>query len=469
MVKSLFKFRKDKDANQVTKSHKPYDGPVDLLIENACIVTCDDAFTIYEYGSVAVAGGKIVAIVGDADSKNSKLDQRATEKIDASGSILMPGLINTHCHAGDSLFRGLVEGLPLEPWLEKLWVAETAVLTPETIKLGSQLGYVENLLNGVTTVMDMFWEPVCLLEAAETVGVRVATGGIFFDPPGIDGATADQREGLARKFFDVYKDHPSLIPSVSVHGAYTVGPDNLKIAKAIQDEYNSLITIHAAETKAEQATIQEQYGRSVIMHLEQLGFLSNKAVLAHCVHLDDKEIEVLARAGATVSHNPASNLKLGSGIARVPDMLAQGVSIALGTDGAVSGNDLNMWNAIRLAATLHNGANENALAISAKEAILMATINGAQALGIADEAGSLELGKRADLILINPHQIHGIPIFDPVNYLAFAASNHDVEHVWSGGRKVVENRRVLKVDTGALIEEVNKLVPSISASLSVSS
>ncbi|MEL6212530.1 MAG: amidohydrolase [Pseudomonadota bacterium] len=435
----------------------------DLIITNATVVVCDDAMTVIEGGGVAVSGGAIVNVGDDAALEARRTDGATV--IDAGGRILMPGLVNTHCHSGNSLYRGLVEGLPLEPWLAKLWVAETAITSPETVGLGARLGYAENLLNGVTAVMDMYWHPEELVAAAEETGLRVATGAIFFDPPGIDGATADKREAMGRGFFDAHKDHPHLIKTVCPHGAYTVSPESLERVRAVQEDYDALLTIHAAETRAEQADIKERYGASVIRHLDSLSLLSPKTVLAHCVHLDDEEIDILARTGATVSHNPASNLKLGSGIARVPDFISANVRVALGTDGAVSGNDLDLWKAIRLAAILHNGAREDAAAVSARDAVLMATLRGAEALGVADEAGSLEVGKRADFILMNPDQAHAAPVFDPVSYLAYAASHHDVEDVFIAGRQVVDNRRLTTLDLGAVIAGANALIPRLKASL----
>jgi len=441
---------------------KKFNTPVDLVVKNATIISCDTYQTIIENGTLAVDKGLIVYI----GPLEETLESTACEVIDARGRIVMPGLINTHCHAGDSLFRGLVEGLPLEPWLEKLWIVESAILTPETIELGALLGLGENLLNGVTTVLDMFWEPASAVIAAKKLGMRIATGGLFFDPPGMDGATANQREGLAQDFFDAHKDEETLIPCVCVHGAYTVGPQSLATAIKVQQKHNTLITIHAAETQAEQKTIFDQYGQSVIQHLYNCDLLSPKAILAHCVHLDDAEIKILAQTGAHVSHNPASNLKLGSGIARIPDLLKAGVSIALGTDGAVSGNDLDMWRAIRLAATLHNGNTQNALAIGAQEALAMATLEGAKALGIEDHAGSLELNKRADFIILNPNKIHAVPIFDPINYLSYAASNGDVEDVFVGGRQVVRGRKIIGIDVQDLLEKVHHLTPNIRNTLS---
>ena len=471
MIKKLFSFGKNQPVPSARSRAQPaplWNGPVELLITNATIVTCDEAFSVLENASLGVHDGKIVSLITNDEPAVKQLSSRATQIIDAENKILMPGLINTHCHAGDSLFRGLVEGLPLEPWLEKLWIAETGTLTPETIELGSTLGYAENALNGVTTVVDMFWEPDRLLAGAKAVGIRVATGGIYFDPPGIDGKTMSQRIPLSRQFFDEFGGDEFLLPTLCVHGAYTVGPEQIKGALQVRDDYDALITIHAAETRAEQKTIIDNYGKSVIRHLDALGLLSEKSLLAHCVHVDEGEIDILAKTGAGVAHNPASNLKLGSGIAPIPAMMKKGVRIGLGTDGAVSGNDLDMWNAIRLAATLHNGANEDALAVRARDAVRMATLEGAKALGIDRETGSLEIGKRADIILINPHKIHAVPSFDPVNTLAYTIAASDVQHVWSAGQSIVRDGAITTIDVETVLEKVNGLIPAIAATLAAS-
>src|SRR5690606_16065371 len=317
----------------------------DLVIRNAIVVVCDEAGTVIRDGGVAVTDGRIERIAASEELEG--LAASARRVLDGSGHILMPGLINTHCHAGDSLFRGLVENLPLEPWLQTVWKAEGAILNAETSYLGSVLGFAEQLLGGVTTVMDMFWYPAETVRAARTVGMRVATGGIFFDLPGVTGESTQARIAAAESFCQEFADADDVIPAVLPHGAYTVAPDNLEKAKAIADRYGALFSTHAAETKAEQADISSRYGRSVIRHMDDLGLLGPRTILAHCVHLDDEEIAILASRGAVVSHNPLSNLKLASGVARVPDMLDAGIPVTLGTDGAISGNDLDLWLALR--------------------------------------------------------------------------------------------------------------------------
>jgi len=435
----------------------------DLVVKNAIVVTCGSGGTVIADGGVAVDKGRITNVASSAELE--PLAANARRVIDGAGHILMPGLINTHCHAADSLFRGLVENLPLEPWLQTVWKAEGAILNPDTSRLGSELGFAELLLSGVTTVMDMFWYPAETVRAARSVGIRVATGGIFFDPPGVTGHDLQGRIAEAERFFDAFGDADDVFPTVLPHGAYTVAPDNLKTAKAIAERHGALFSTHAAETRAEQADVTGRYGRSVIRHLDHLGLLDERTVLAHCVHLDDEEIAILARTGVSVAHNPMSNLKLASGVARVPDMLAAGITVTLGTDGAISGNDLDMWMALRLAATLHKGVTGRADVVSTGEALPMVTAAGAKALGASDRIGSLEPGKFADMILIDIKRPHAVPVFDPVTHLVYSTAKSDIRHVFVGGEQVVRNGELTKHTLSDTIEAVERLAPKIAASI----
>lgn len=432
----------------------------DLLVRNATIVCGDAAGSVIFDGALGVSEGRIVSI-GPAEA----VEAAAARVVDAAGMLLAPGLVNTHCHAGDSLFRGLIEELPLEPWLQRVWRAEKAILTPETVRLGATLGFVELLLGGVTTTLDMFWHPGEAVAAARALGVRVATGGMFFDGVGPDGLTAAVRAVEAARFLEDFAGAPDVLPGVFPHGAYTVGPEGLVSAKRMAREAGALYSVHAAETQAENAFVSGCYGVSVIRHLEALGVLDPQTILAHCVWLDDEEIAILARTGAHVVHNPVSNLKLASGIARVPDLLAAGVPVTLGTDGAISGNDLDLWMTLRLAATLHRGATLRADAVSAQQAWRMVTLDAAAALGAADRIGSLEIGKWADMILIDLRPAHAVPLFDPLTHLVFSTAKSDVRHVFVGGRQVVADRRPVGIDLEALLGDVRALVPRIAESV----
>lgn len=434
----------------------------DLVINHAHLVTCDDAATQF-HGGVAVTDGKIVA-VGDNDALKVWV-VGAEQVIDAQGALLMPGLINTHCHAGDSLFRGLVENLSLENWLGKVWQAESAILTPATTRLGSQLGFAELLLGGVTTVLDMFWFPWESVAAARELGIRVATGGLFFDPPGVGGRDQARYEQEAEAFFLEFADADDVLPLVMPHGAYTVSPENLQAAHAIAHRHSGLFSTHAAETVAEQADIRNRYGKSVIHHLDSLGLLNEQTVLAHCVHVDASEIECLAERKVTVAHNPMSNLKLASGIAPIPAMQDHGVRIALGTDGAISGNDLDMFMAMRLAATVHKGASQRPDVVSAVEAVTMATRGGALALNQASTLGSIEVGKFADMILIDCTRPNAIPMFDGPTHLAFSAQSNNVRDVFVGGRQIVKDGSLQTIDLADISAKVEELRPKIAASI----
>lgn len=434
--------------------------PFDLVVRADYVVTCDDAMTVIDNGAVALRDGCIAA-VGPA----ATVPAEGAELMDAKGRILMPGLINMHCHAGDSLFRGLIENLPLEPWLQTVWKAERTILNPATCRLGSELGLAELLLSGVTTVMDMFWFPEETVRAAKALGVRVATGGIFFDPPGMDGHLADRRLADATAFFDFVEDDPFVFPGCLPHGTYTVSPEHLQSAARLSRSRGGFWCTHAAETAAEQATVSERYGRRVIAHLADLDLLGPDVMLAHCVHLDAAEIGLLAVSGTHVVHNPLSNLKLASGFAPVPSLLAAGVNVTLGTDGAISGNDLDMWLAMRLAATLHKATTGNAAAVTTSEALAMATRNGARALGADDRLGSIEVGKQADFILVDVNRLHAVPLFDPITHLVYSAGRGDVTDVFVAGRRVVETGRLVTADVESLIRAVGELRPAIAASI----
>ncbi|WP_237152789.1 amidohydrolase [Oryzibacter oryziterrae] len=432
----------------------------DLIIRAAHVVTVDAGMSVIADGAIAVDGGRITAVGSAGD-----IGSNAHEVIDAPDRILMPGLINMHCHAADGLFRGLVEDLPLEPWLQTVWKAEGAILNRTTCRLGSELGLAELLLSGVTSVMDMFWFPEETVAAARSLGMRIAAGGIFFDYPGMDGKLVDRRKADAEAFFASHPADGFVFSGTLPHGTYTVGPEQLTVAGALARANEGFFCTHAAETLAEQATVTERYGRRVIEHLDALDLLGPRSVLAHCVHLSDGEIDLLAKSGTHVVHNPTSNLKLASGFARIPDMLKVGINLTLGTDGAISGNDLDMWLAMRLAATLHKATSGDAAAVSTAETLRMATINGARALGAADRLGSLEVGKEADFLLLAMDRLHAVPLFDPMTHVVYSANRSDVTDVFVAGRQVVRDGRLVTCDVDRLVADVRALAPAIAASI----
>ncbi len=390
----------------------------DILIKDALIVTCDPAHAIIKNGLITVSDGRITAL---ESSDTVSVDSfRAKKTISANGNIVMPGLINMHCHAADSLFRGLVENLPLEEWLGRVWIAEKAILTPETTHLGSILGLAENLLSGATTVMDMFWYPEETANAAKKLGMRISTGGIFFDLPGIGGRCHEDYISEAHQFSQNHEADENVIPAILPHGSYTVSPENLTDAKRIADEYGILFCTHAAETKAEQNDIKTRYNNSVIRHLNEHKLLGENVVLAHCVHLDEKEISLF---------------------------------------------DLDMWLAMRLTCGLAKGINMEADALTAEQVLHMATINGAKALGKSESIGSLEIGKCADIIMVDVNNSHSIPLFDPITHLVFGAGRSDITDVFVSGKHIVKNKKITGIDIEKIYDQVRELAPQIKASL----
>jgi 5-methylthioadenosine/S-adenosylhomocysteine deaminase len=435
-----------------------------LIVKNALLVTCDKNHNVLEDAAILVSGNTIKWVGPSQDLE--KIAPANAKIIDGSNKILMPGLINMHSHCGDSLFRGLVENLPLEQWLQTLWKSQAVILrSAENCRLGAQLGFAELLLGGTTTTMDNYWRPEQIITAALDAGIRIATGGIFFDTVGMDGFTIDDRVAQAEALFAEHGNNDEIFIGTMPHGTYTAGPDSIRKAVEIANQHDGFFSIHAAETKVEQQTIRDRYQTSVIRLLNDAGALSSRTALAHCVHVDDEEIELMAQSKTNVVHNPLSNLKLASGFAPVCKMMEKGINVTLGTDGPISGNDMDMWLAMRLAATIHKAANENPSAISSHEALHMATLNGARALSAQDMIGSIEEGKRADFILLDITGPHAMPMFDSVSHLVFSASKNDVCDVFISGRQVVANRKLLTLDMPDISQRIAKLQPAVKAAL----
>ena len=435
--------------------------PADTLIAGGLVVTLDGDRRLIEDGAVAVRGSRIAA-VGPAAEIGTRFTAR--EVIDAGGRIVMPGLINAHTHAGDSLFRGLFEDLPLEPWLERLWVVERRFLRPDTVRIGARLAFAEMIRAGITTALDMFWHPEAGAAAARELGLRLMTGPIYFDGDAPDGIAQGERTARGRELLRELAADPLLHPCVLPHSTYTVSPASLAEARDLAAELGVPLSTHASETAAEVGLVADRHGRRPPGHLDRLGMLNGSTVLAHGVHLEPEEMDLLAARGTTVAHCPLSNLKLGSGIAPVPEMRAAGVGVALGTDGPVSSNDLDLWPVLRLSALLAKGTHRDPSLLPARDVLAYATRDAASALGLGDEIGTLEPGKRADLILIDADRTHLTPLYDVYSHLIYAAGRADVETVMIHGRVVMRDRELLSVDEGRAIEDVRELAREIAAS-----
>ncbi len=433
---------------------------VDILIEHGLVVTMDANQAVLSDGAVAVSGAQIVAVGPTADLRGRFA---AAETIDAANHVVMPGLINAHTHIPMTLFRGLADDLSLEGFLEKMWVAESRIINPETIAVGTRLALAEMIASGTTTALDMYWLPHPTAEVARAIGFRLVNGFPAVDVDGPDGLTIDERLERSRAYLGTCQDDPLITPCVLVHGTYTVGPDHLAQAHDLADKFGALFHIHASESIAEVGIVKERYGQTPPELLERLGALDERTVLAHCVQLSPEEIDLLAERGAAVAHCPLSNLKSGAGIAPVPQMRAAGVPVLLGTDGAASGNDLDMWKVIRLAAVLHRGVAHDPTLNPAPEVVKMATCDAARALGLGDRVGSLEAGKRADLLLIGLDSPHLVPLYDVYSYLVYAVGRDDVRTVLIDGQVVMRDRALQTVDVSATIEQARSLAQQIQA------
>lgn len=439
---------------------------VDLLVDGGLVVTMDRAGTVLEEGAVAVEAGEIVA-VGEAEDLRGRY--RPRERIDARGHLAMPGLVNAHVHMGDALFRGLVEDLPLEPWLERLWAAERRFVTSENVRRAVRLAVAEMMRGGTTTALDMFWFPEAAAEVAREAGFRVVTGPVLFDPEGPDGLSPPERLARGREFLQAWRADPLVLPCVQPHNGLTVSPERMREARSLADEFGVLLHTHASETAAEVEESRKRFGATPVAHLEAVGALDGPAVLAHCVHLTDEDVQILRRRGAAAVHNPLSNLKLGSGIAPLPRLEEAGVPVLLGTDGPVSSNDLDMWTAMRFAALLQRGVHRDPTLTPARRIVEMATRRGAEGLGLGERIGSLEPGKRADLILVELRRPHLTPLYDVFAQLVFAAGRDDVAAVVIDGRVVARDGELLTVDVERAVAEVREVAAEISAFSSASS
>ena len=436
----------------------------DTLIHNAIILTCNPHFDILPRGWVSVSGGRIQGLGPEPDSGNRPA---ARESIDARGGIVMPGLVNTHTHLPMTLFRGLADDLPLKVWLtDHIFPAERAVLRPESIRWGTLLACAEMALSGTTTCCDGYFHESAVAEAVDAFGLRAVLGqGVIDQPaPGVPDPT--HNIAIARDFCRQWRERKDTIhPSVFCHSPYACSRETVVSAKRLCDEFGLLFQIHAAETRWESEHVRSLHGMSPIRLLDRAGVLDEHTLLAHCVWVDAEDIAVIAERRANVSHNPESNMKLASGVAPVAKIRAAGIPVGLGTDGCASNNDLDLFAAMDMTAKLHKVMNHDPTVLSAKTVIRMATIDGARALGLDREIGSLEPGKQADLIIVDTRVPHLTPLHQPVSAIVYAAKGSDVRTVMVGGRLLVKNRRVLAVDMEDVMHRVGRISQALSDEL----
>lgn len=417
---------------------------VDLIIRGGTVVTMDGSSRVIDNGAVAIRQARIVAV-----GKSSEVSARysSTRTIYAAGKIVMPGLINTHTHVPMVLFRGIADDLVLMEWLQKyIFPAEAKNVDEQFVRWGTKLGCLEMIQGGTTTYVDMYYFEDAIADETATAGMRAVLGETLIDFPAPDNKTWEAGMAYVEKFAQKWKGHSLITPAIAPHAPYTVSTEHLKQAHEFSERTGLPLIIHIAEDQAEVKTIQERYGASSVAYLDRIGLLDQRVIAAHMVWPTEEDIRTLASRKVGVAHCPQSNMKIAAGAAPVPQMLRAGVAVGLGTDGAASNNDLNLWEEIDTAAKLHKLVSKDPTVITAREALEMATIRGARAIHLDKDIGSLEAGKLADLIIVNANSAHQTPDYDVYSKLAYSTKASDVETVIINGRVIMRNRRVLTID-----------------------
>jgi len=423
---------------------------VDLLVLNGTLVTMDKDRRIIQDAGIAVEHGRIVAVGSRADIIGR---YSAPERVDATGKIIIPGLINGHTHIPMTLFRGLADDLDLQEWLTKyIFPAEAKNVTEDFVRAGTRLGLAEMIRGGTTTYCDMYYFEDAIADETAKAGVRAVLGETVIDFPVADNKTNAEAMAYVERFVQKWKGNELIVPAVAPHAPYTVSEEHLKAIRAFSDRTGAPIVTHISETKREVDDSLKAKGASPVDYLSRIGFLNDRVIAAHMVWPNPGEIQILKRDGVGVVHNPQSNMKLASGVAPVPKMLAEGLRVGLGTDGAASNNDLSMWEEMDTAAKLHKLISGDPKVMSAEQAFELATSGGARALHMEKEIGSIEKGKRADIVLVNRDALNQIPLYNVYSDLVYATKASDVQTVIINGRTVMRERHLLTLDEAAIKE-----------------
>jgi 5-methylthioadenosine/S-adenosylhomocysteine deaminase len=425
----------------------------DLLLVNAHVLTMDDELHQFECGAVAISGDSILAV---GDESEVRKGCTGKQEIDCGGKILMPGLVNAHTHVPMTLMRGLADDLRLDVWLQGyMWPVEREFVSPDFVQLGAKLACAEMIRSGVTSFADMYFFEEDVAKAVSEAGMRAVCSQTVLKFPSPDAVAFEDSLAAARDFIQRWKGHSLIVPSVAPHAPYTCTPEILRATSALAAEFDVPLHTHLAETSLEVETMRHENGMPVLPYVKKQGLFDAKVLAAHCVHIDEGEMRTLLHAGAGVAHNPSSNLKLASGFAQVQKMLDTGLNVGIGTDGTASNNDLDMFEEVRLAAFVAKAVSNDPTAVPAAQALRMATSLGARALHLGPVTGSLEAGKRADLILVDITPLHNSPRFrrDAENVyaqLVYAAKAADVMDVMVNGKWLMVGRELLTLNESEL-------------------
>lgn len=434
-----------------------------IALQRGLILADPDNPTVESHDTTIVEGSTFTSVNGP---RPASMDDCTV--IDCSGCLIMPGLINAHCHGAMTLLRGLADDLALDDWLNRyIFPAEGAHANPDFVYLGTRLAALESVLNGTTTIADGYFHMEQAARAYSEIGIRAITAQGILDVPSPDCPQAGTWRNRVEQFLDGYPDHELVYPALFCHSPYLCGPETYREAHRMCSERGLTFFTHAAETRGETERLREVHGASPVEHLKNLGVLTSGSVIVHAVHLSDNEKELLSRSDAAAVHCPESNMKLASGAAPVQNLIDRGATVGLGTDGAASNNNLDMFEEMRSASLLSKLFNENPESLDAKTVVRMATSDGARALGLYDRVGSIHEGKTADAIVIDLNAPHLAPLYDAVSHLVYCARGSDVRDVLVNGVAVVRDRRAVTVDRAALLAEVSETARHIAGTVGV--
>jgi 5-methylthioadenosine/S-adenosylhomocysteine deaminase len=437
---------------------------IDLLVTGGTVVTMDGSRRILEDGAVAVRGDEIIAVAPRAELEGK---YHAAATIDAHGSLVLPGFINGHTHVPMTLFRGLHDDVTLNDWLYKyIFPAEAKNVNEEFVRWGTRLAAAEQIRGGVTTFADMYYFEDAVAEETQAAGMRGVLGETFIDFPAPDNKTAAEALAYTEKFLKKWQGDPLIHAAAAPHSIYTCSKKTLQDSAALARKYHAPILIHTSEMKKEWEDSEKQNGMSPVQYLDKVGVLGPDVVSAHCIFVDEADRKTLAERQVGCIHNPSSNMMIASGVSPVSEMRAAGVAVGLGTDGpAGSNNDLDLMEEMDLAAKLAKITKLNPLALNAKAVVEMATIDGARALHMEKEIGSLEAGKKADLIVISLDEPNAVPMYDVYAQLAYALKGSNVETVVIGGRVVMRDKKLLTVNEEQTMAKAREYKKTIAKSL----
>ena len=444
----------------------PKRGQVDLLVLGGKVVTMNKEREVIQDGGIAVKAGRVVAVGTRAEISRRYV---ARQTINASGQIVIPGLINGHTHVPMVLFRGLADDLDLQEWLTKyIFPAEAKNVTEEFVRVGTRLGLAEMIRGGTTTYCDMYYFEDAIAEETAKAGVRGVLGETVIDFPVADNKTWAEAMAYVEKFVKRWQGHDLIVAAIAPHAPYTVSEEHLRAARAFSDRTKAPIVTHISETKREVDDSVKAHGASPIAYLDRIGFLGERVIAAHVVWPQGPDSLILNQRGVGVVHNPQSNMKLAAGVSPVPQMMKDGLRVGLGTDGAASNNDLSMWEEMDSAAKLHKVISGDPKVMSAQEAFELATIRGAEALHLEKEIGSLEVGKRADLVIVDSDSLNQIPYYNIYSVLVYATKASDVQTVIINGRVVMRDQRLLTLNEAAIKASAQVFRERIAKSLAAS-